>query len=242
MLNDRLAAAKRAGNRCYAALCDREQRINNTLARDHRLGRSDFFCIWTAAAHRPLLEHGQFDLLAVLFKLCDRLDDVGLSRVDPGQFSGYVRRHHDLMEHSLRFLHGTENVARDKLVTDFGNRDKVPELFVVERINNDTACDAVAGLFTYNVQRTLDAVINGLDESRSELDRQGRAGRYDRFAGADASGLFIDLYGCAISAQLDHLANQMLLRHANNIVHLHVRHAAGNDKRARNLNDRSLHK
>ena len=82
---------------------------------------------------------------------------------------------------------------------------------MVQRIHNDAAGDAVARLLADDVQRALDAVINGFDEARRMLHGKRRAGGFHGLAGADAAGLFINLDGRAVAAQLDDLADELLL-------------------------------
>ncbi len=160
MLHDRLAAAERTGNRCDAALCNREQRIDDALTGYHRLVGRELFCVRSALSDRPLLQHRQEDFLAVLFELRDRGDDIRFALEDPRQLAGYVRRNHDLVQNRFGLLYRTENVAAFELVADLRDRYEVPKLFVIERIDHDAARNAVARLLTNLVQGTLNAVVD----------------------------------------------------------------------------------
>ena len=151
VLHDRLAAAKRAGHGGHAALGHREQRVDDALASDHRLGRRQLFGVRAAAADRPTLQHGQLDGLAILLQPGNRLHDVGFAGVDPRQLAGDAGRHHDLVQHGFRLLDGAQHVACAQLVAHLRDRDKVPEFFMVERIDDDAARNAVARLLAHDV-------------------------------------------------------------------------------------------
>ena len=144
------------------------------------------------------------------------------------------------MFHGLRFLHRAEDVACNDLVPHFGHGFKSPKLFMIQRIHHDAAGDAVARLLADDIQGALNAVINGFDEPRRKLHRKRRSRGFHRLAGADAAGLVIDLDRCAIAAQLDDFADELLFRNAHHVVHLHVRHAVCNDQGAGHLNDRTF--
>ena len=211
MLHDRLAAAERAGNRCHAALGDGEERINDALAGDHRLSRRKLLLIRTAAADGPLLQHGHFHLAVFARDAGNGRHDVRFALEDPRQLAGDAIGHHHAVLDGLGLLHGAEDVAGNELVPDFCHGLERPKALMVKRIHNDAAGDAVARLLADDVQRALDAVINGFDEARRKLHGKRRAGGFHGLAGADAAGLFINLDGRAVAAQLDDLADELLL-------------------------------
>ena len=101
---------------------------------------------------------------------------------------------------------------------------------MIESVHHDAARDAVPRLLPDLGEGALDAVVDGFDEARPQLHGQGRAGGEHGLTGADAAGLLVDLDGGPISAKLDDLADELLLRHADHVEHLHVRHAACHDE------------
>ena len=240
MLHDRLAAAEWAGNRCHAALGDGEERIDDALAGDHRLGRRELLLVRAAAADGPLLKHGHFHLAVFSRDAGNGRYDVRFALKDPRQLAGNAVRHHHAVLNGLGLLHGAEDVAGNELVPHLCHGLERPKALMVERIHHDAAGDAVARLPADDVQRPLNAIVNGFDEARRKLHGKRRAGGFHRLAGADAAGFFINLNGCAVAAQLDHFADELLFRNAHHVVHLHVRHAVCDDQGAGHLNDRTF--
>ena len=112
MLHNGLAAAERARYGRYAALCNREQRIDNALAGDERHIRRKLFLVRSAAADRPLL-HQRYVHTAAVRRVNDR------HGVRYGVFTGrngadcaaHACRYHNLVQHDLSLLYGAENVA-----------------------------------------------------------------------------------------------------------------------------------
>ena len=101
---------------------------------------------------------------------------------------------------------------------------------MIEGVHHDAPGDAVPRLLPDLGEGALDAVVDGLDEARAQLHGQGRAGGEHGLPRADAAGLLIDLDGGPISPKLNDFADQLLLRHADHVEHLHVRHAACHDE------------
>ncbi len=90
-------------------------------------------------------------------------------------------------------LHGAENVAGGNLVAGLCHGHEVPQLFTVERGHVGAAGDGVAGKVAHLGQRALDTVVDVFQHTGPKLDGHGHAGGFDRGAGAEAGGLFINL-------------------------------------------------
>ena len=235
MLHNGLSAAERPRNRSHAALRNGEQRVYYPLARYHRLRGGKLFLIGPAAAHGPLLEHGQlyFALIGSDFRY--RLKHVRFARIYPRYLAAYAVGHHYFMEHGFCFLHRTKHVARAHAVAHVCDRNKVPKPFVVNGVYAYAAVYSVSRLLAYNVQRALYAVVYRFYKPRRKLNAQRRAGGFNRLSRAYAARFFIYLYARAVRAQLYNLADQLFFTNAHNVVHLHVRHAVGHYKGARYL-------
>ena len=241
MLHDGLAGAERTGDRCRAPLGDREEGVNDTLTGLQRYGGRILLFIGSAHTHRPLLHKRQlFFLVFLRFEHGDNVGDGEAARLDAHQRAAHLRRHHDLVEDRRCFLHGAEDVAADKPVTDAGSRDEVPLFFPIQRRDLNAARQAVAARCgTDDLQRTLDAVVNIFDQTGTELDRKRRTGRCDLRPRTETRGLFIYLNRGGISAHGQDLADETLLAHADNVSHVGLLHTRGDDQRTGDFHDLS---
>ena len=115
------------------------------------------------------------------------------------------------MKNRFRFLNGSEDIPACQLVADLRGRNKIPQFLVIQGIDLDTAGDPVPRLFADGTQRTLNTVVNRLDEARGKLYRQRRSGRFNRFSRSDSACFLVHLNGRTVAAQLDNLADQMSL-------------------------------
>ena len=190
VLHDRLAAAKRAGHGGHAALGHREQRVDDALASDHRLGRRQLFGVRAAAADRPTLQHGQLDGLAILLQPGNRLHDVAspawihvslpetpggtMTLCSTASVSWTVPSTSPALSSSPTCATGTKSQSFSWS----------SESTMMPRVMRSPAC-----LRTMS-QRTLNAVVNRLDEAGRQFDRQRRAGGHNRLARTDAARFF----------------------------------------------------
>ena len=241
MLHDGFTRAERAGNRGGAAGGDREERVDDALTGDHwEVGRQ-LFLIGAAAAHRPFLQHRHRDGLAVLgFDFADGIVQRGRFVGDGFHRAAKPCGHHDFLPDDGGFLHRAQHVAGDDLLAGLRHGLKGPRPGVIQRGYLDAAGDAVARLFIDDLQRTLDAVEDGLDQPRPEFYAQRRAGGKDRFARAQAAGFFVNLDRSLVAAQFDDFTDQPLFRYAHHVVHLGVGHIFRDNQGACNLDDVAL--
>jgi len=233
MLNDGLAGSERSRNGCNAALGDREECVDDPLSCDQRLCRRKFFLIRTAFSDRPFLHERQF-FIAVL-----RSDDrdgffhgkgTGLDVFD-GSFDSV--RHHDLLRHDGSFFNGSEDVAGNDFVAGLRSRLKVPFLRTVQRRYFNAPRQVIRmRLLHDSVQRTLNAVVNGADESRSQFNGQRNIHGFNRLARAKSRSLFVNLDGSLISVDLDDFTDQTLFADTNDVKHIGVTHARRDNQRS----------
>ena len=241
MLHDGLAAAERPRDRRRAALGYGKERIHNALAGLERRDGRVLLRVGTAHTNRPLLDHRELLRLALVG--LNNSDDVLHSEaagLDLLHSAAHLGRHHDLVQDRRRLLHRAEHVAADQVVSHLGDSGEVPLLLAVERGDLLAARQEVAArLLADDLQRALDAVVNILDQTGAELNRQRRAGRHDLCPRAEARGLFIHLNGGTIAAHRQNFADEVLLAHADDIRHIRFRKSRRHDQRAGDLNDLS---
>ena len=131
-----------------------------------------------------------------------------------------------------------EEVAGGDLVAYLGSGDKVPLLLPVQRRDLDAAGDAGAAALGHDrLQRTLDTVVDVLQQAGTKLHGQGRAGGDDLSAGAEAGGLFVDLDGGGVAGHGQDLADEPLLTDADHVGHIGIGHTGGDHQRAGNLDN-----
>ena len=241
MLHDGLAAAERPRDRRRAALGHGEECVHDALAGLERRDGRVLLRVGTAHTNRPLLDHREFLRLALVG--LNNSDDVLHSEaagLDLLHSAAHLGRHHDLMQDRRRLLHRAEHVAADQVVSHLGDSGEVPLLLAVERGDLlATRQEVAARLLADDLQRALDAVVNILDQTGAELNRQRRAGRHDLCPRAEARGLFIHLNSGGIAAHRQNFADEVLLAHADDIRHIRFRKSRRHDQRAGDLNDLS---
>ena len=98
MLHDGLAAAERAGHGGRAALGNREERVNDTLAAVHGFVRGKLLRIGARDTHRPALDHVQLMVDAAgIGEHGDGLIDREVAAGDALDRALHLRGHHDLV-------------------------------------------------------------------------------------------------------------------------------------------------
>ena len=132
-----------------------------------------------------------------------------------------------------------EHIAGAYLVADCRCGHKAPFLFAVELRHFHAARNAVALGFVNFGKRPLNAVINAFNKPGRQFHAQRLAGQIDGLAGADAGGIFVNLYRGHIVAQFNDFADELLVADAHHVVHLHIAHAVGDNQRACNFPDNS---
>ena len=239
MLHHGLAGAEGTRHSGGAALGDGEHGVDDALAGLQGLHRREFLLIGPSHADRPLLHHGQLTALAVgQLHPGDGLGDGVLTgRGQPLHRALGALGHHDLMQNRFGLRHGAQDVAGDDAVAHGGGGGKVPQLFTVQRRHLDAAGDVAAHPADDLLQRTLDAVVDVLDQAGAQLHAQGRAGGDHIGAGAQAGGLLIHLYGGSVTGHIQDLPDQLLGAYAHHVRHVGVRHAVRHHQRAGDFDD-----
>ena len=239
VLHHGLAGAEGPGYGGSAALGDGEHRVDDPLARLQRCLRREFLLVGAAHADRPLLHHGQLTLCTVGgADAGDGPGDVVLPRLrQPRYRAADAVGDHDLVQHRLCLRHGAQHIAACHGIADGGGGSKGPQLFAVQRRHLDAAGDVGAHAADDLLQRTLDAVVDVLDEARAQLHAEGRAGGDHLCAGAKAGRLLVYLNGGAVAGHIQDLSDQMLGAYAHYVRHAGVRHAVGHHQRTGDFDD-----
>ncbi|MPM82291.1 hypothetical protein SDC9_129352 [bioreactor metagenome] len=238
MLHDGFARAEGAGDGGGAALGDGEQGVHNPLARQQRgLGRI-FMLIRAAHTHGPLLHHGELHRLpVVLLEDGHRISHGKGAAGDAFDGAGQVGRYHDLVQHHLGFLHGSDDVAANHLGAGSHSGRKLPLLIPVQRGNLNAAGDIGARNGHDLLQRALNPVVDILHQARAQLHRQRIAGGFHRGARPQARGFLVNLDGSRIAGHGEDFADEPLLTYANHVSHVGVGKTGGNHEWAGNLDN-----
>src|SRR3990172_7294840 len=109
-----------------------------------------------------------------------------------------------------------------------------------------TRARAASGGATFNevtllladiLERPLDTVVDPKEQPRAQFDGQRQAGRFHRLTYVQARGVLVDLDEGGVAVEADDLPDQPLLADMHDVVHARTGHAAGDDRRAGNLDD-----
>ena len=242
MLDHGLTRAEGTGHAGGTALGDGEQGVDGTLTRNHGLGGGELLLVGTGHADRPLLgEHDVLDGAVLQLELTDAVGNAEVTGIQLHDLALLTGRAHDLMGDDLGLLHRTVHVACGDGVTVAQSRLEVPELVAVQGGLVDALDDVGAILLPHGLQGTLDTVVNGGQETGTQLHRQGGARRHHLIAAAQAGGLLVDLDGGAVAVHLDDLADQAGLTHAHYVEHIGVPHPLGDDQGAGYLQNFSFY-
>ena len=242
MLNHRLTRAEGAGNAGGTALGDGEQSVDGTLTRNHGLGGGQLLLVGAGHTDRPFLgEHDVLDGAVLQLELTDAVGDAEITGIQLHDGALLTGRAHDLMGDDLGLLYRTVDVARGDGVAVAQGGLEVPELIPIQCGLVDALDDVGAVLLTHGLQRSLDAVVNGGQETGTQLYRQRRARRHHLVAAAQTGGLLVDLDGGAVAVHLDDLTDQTSLTDAHHVEHIGVPHPLGDDQGAGYLQNFSFY-
>jgi hypothetical protein len=101
---------------------------------------------------------------------------------------------------------------------DFGL--ELPGLLQVDTRRVDTAVQIRrAHLLFEDVERALDAVVDGVEHARPEVHGEGCAGPFDRFTRGDTGRLLVHLDGGSVAFDFDDLAHQPFRTDVDDVVH-----------------------
>src|SRR5208337_3825531 len=220
LLGDRLAAPERPGDCGSAALCNREEAVEDTLTGDQRDRRVLLLHHGAGDTDRPALDHR---VLAAVFEDTDDLVDGEVTAPDGlDDACLYVGREHDLMD-DIGLLHLAKDCARFDLVAGFHERFECPLLLMGKTRRGDTTLDEISHLVHKDGKRALDTVIDTGEEPGAELDCKRETGVYDRLAGPDARCILVYLDNGILALDLDDLTHQRFFSDLDHIVHVGVK-------------------
>ena len=127
--------------------------------------------------------------------------------------------HHYLMDNERAFIDLTYNVTRCYIGAVVYGRLKVPFLLSIQTGHGDTAAHKSALSIIKRVERSLDAVIDALNQTRPQFHAQRGLGVYNRFARPDTNGLFVNLNRRKVPVKLYYLTDEVELAHSHDVVH-----------------------
>mmetsp|Transcript_31231 Transcript_31231/g.92730 ORF Transcript_31231/g.92730 Transcript_31231/m.92730 type:complete len:665 (-) Transcript_31231:90-2084(-) len=239
----RLAAAEGAGHGRGAALRDREEGVDDALAREQRGAALELLHRGPGLAHRPPLEELHHRLLAGLL----HLDDIGVEGVLSGRLDALhpaadIGVHHDevLLKETILAHHADDVAARHQVADLHVQRLEVPELLAVQGRHVDAARheDALRDLLNA-LEGALDAVVDTVQDARAELEGEREAGLHQGVAHGEAGGVLVHLDGGGVALETDNLADERVLADADHLVHLGTGHVLCHDERAGHLHHRA---
>ena len=193
------------------------------------------------AAHTdgPLLHEGQLGLGAIrLLQHGYRLSDGIRAALDGDDLALHLGGDHDLVEDGVGLLDGADDVAADDLGAGLHGGGKLPLLLPVQGRHFHAAGQVVAlHLLHDDLQGTLDAVVDILNQAGAQLYGQRGAGGDHFRPGTQAGGLLVNLDGSGIAGHGEDLADQALLAHTDHVGHVGLSHTGGDHQRTGDLND-----
>src|SRR6266705_2266153 len=214
---DTLAGPKAARDRGGPALRDREEEVEDPLARDERDGGHEPILHGPGPANGPglvhlhlfpvvELRHHLVDLERALANLCDLP-------------AAEVRGDHDSVLDVLRLLDRAYTVARAHRLAWLHLRRKCPRLLPRETRGLHPPEDEVSHHLLEDRERPLDAVVDAPEEARAQLDDEGPSRVEDGFAGPDATRVLVHLDDRFLAHDLDDFPEQLLLTDELDVVH-----------------------
>mmetsp|Transcript_64817 Transcript_64817/g.166821 ORF Transcript_64817/g.166821 Transcript_64817/m.166821 type:complete len:597 (+) Transcript_64817:397-2187(+) len=237
--DDRLAAAEGAGHRRGATLRHREQGIDDALAREQRGVALQLLNRRPGLAHRPPLEELDAHLLAGLLDLDDlRVDRVHAGRQHALHAAADVRVHHDevLLEEAVLVHLADDVAARHEVANLHIQRHEVPLLLAVQARHVDAARhEDTLGDLLNALQRTLDTIVDAVQDARAQLQGERQARLHQRVAHGEAGGVLVHLDGGGVALQPNDLADERVFADTDHLVHFCARHVLGDDQRAGHL-------
>ena len=239
MLGNGFARAEGPGNGCHAALGNGEQAVDHALAGDQRHIGAQLLLIGAAAAHGPVLQHGDLFFAAVRQNHYGHgFGDGKIALGNAFQHTACPLRNHDLMHDHGGLLHGAQHIAGNQSIAGLGHGHKMPLGRTVQTGNLYAAGQKVAARGFHDLeQRALNAVVNALDQAGAQLNAHGHTGGFHRCARAKAAGFFVYLDRGLIAVDLDDLTDQVFVRNTHHIKHIGIAHTVGDHQRAGYFSD-----
>ena len=122
------------------------------------------------------------------------------------------------MDHGA-LLDGTEDLSCGDSVPHFDYGGEIPFLRVIQSRRGDSAVDEVSHLLPEDGKGPLDSVVNGGEETGSELNGERLTGVCDRLPGFDSRGVLVNLDDGIVADDLDDLSHQLLVSNMHDVVH-----------------------
>src|SRR5438876_6055557 len=199
------------------ALCDREQEVEDPLARDERDGRHEPIPHRPGPANGPGLVH--LHLFAVV-ELRDDLVDVERALANLCDLpTPEVRGDHDPMLDIFRLLDRAPDLARAHGLARLHLRGEGPRLLSGETRGLHPAESEVSLHLREDRERPLDAVVDAPEEAGPQFDDEGSPRVEDGFPRPDAARVLVDLDDRLVAHDLDDFAEQLLFPDELDVVH-----------------------
>ncbi|KAI6766620.1 hypothetical protein HG531_011842 [Fusarium graminearum] len=177
-----LSTTESTGDGDSTTLDTGEKGIEDSLADNERLIGRLLVVGRTGHSDGPGLHHGVLGLLAIELDLENVVDDSVLALGgDLGNSSSGAGREQNLVVGKERVLKdGTPNITTREVVADLDGGRELPLLVAVEGRNGDTAGNVNGlGHLGNGLERTLDTVVDTVEQTGAELDGQGLSGSVD---------------------------------------------------------------
>ena len=233
MLNNRLTRAERSRDARRSALCNREQRVDGALTRNHRINGRQLLPVRSRHTDGPLLHQGQILHCAVReLDAPDAVGDTVIPRAQLDQCAAHLRRNHDLMQNHVVFLHRSEDIPRSDLFAEALCGFKMPDFFTIQRRLIQSSDQIRTNLFPHCFKRALNPVENIGQKPRSELHRQRRTCGNHLVASSEPGRFLIYLNRGTVAVHFDDLADQLLRTDPNHVEQIRFAHSLGNDQRS----------
>mmetsp|Transcript_30036 Transcript_30036/g.64386 ORF Transcript_30036/g.64386 Transcript_30036/m.64386 type:complete len:638 (+) Transcript_30036:135-2048(+) len=249
--NDRLSASKRSGDGAGSSQNGREETVDDAKTRDEGDVSGQLLGDGTRTADGPKVAQGQVvgSVLALVVHLHhdvvhqESLLAIRAGGVDLGHGSVDVGRHQDAMGmDDLILVHDSHDVSPgDGLpLLDVGRGEGPPHIPRQTRNVHTLGHVDVSALLEDALQRTLDPIENRPHDSGSQLDGQRLLLPQDGISHGQAGGVLVDLDGGRVALELDDLADELGVAHADEFVHGRAGHAVGDDEGAGHFEDEAV--
>merc|ERR1719446_428166 len=223
--DDSLATAKRTRHCSSATQGQWEQGINNALTCEEGCVTLHFLIAGSPTAHRPPLEKHDFMCRSIVIQFHYHfVDFVGAATLPGLDRSLHIRWDHDSVAPEQTVLF---DVAHNITSTDnIANLDVVlccvlPVNIAVEIRHIDTTRDEnTLGQLLNTCQRTLDSIINTIQDPRSKLECQRKTSLRNRITNGQPRCVFVHLDTCSVTLQPDDLTDKLVITHTDHFIHL----------------------
>lgn len=214
--NAGLTAPEGPGNGAGSSQNGGEQSVQNSLSSQQRSVSLQLLNDRSGLSDRPPVSHSvvSFFLSNFVFQSQQSIfNGVVTIRSNKSNSSSSFGLNHDfVLVEQVIFFNVTVNVSRTQELSDLDLRRGVefPDLLFRKRSDVDTSghVNRFAG-FGDDFQGSLNTVENFVQNTRSQLNRQGGFGSHDGVSDRDTSSVFVALNRSVVSVQLNDFSDQL---------------------------------